>query len=148
MRTNSAHPQLASLISARHGKVVTAREAVQLIRDGDTVGFSGLAGIGFAEEVGRALHDLFLSTEEEYPQAAGKPRNLTLIYSAGPGDGKERGLNLLAHEGLVRRTIGAHWGLAPKMGKLVLGEQIEAYNLPQGIIQCLTATLQPVVRDT
>ena len=137
MQTTTGHPLLASLLSANKGKVVTAREAVRLIHDGDTVAFSGLVGIGFAEEVALALEELFLSTEEADFQGTGKPRNLTLVYAAGQGDGKHRGLNVLAHEGLVRRVIGGHWALAPKLGKLAISGQIEAYNLPQGVILCL-----------
>jgi propionate CoA-transferase len=134
MKTKPVHPLLASLTSATDGKIVSAEDAVRLIRDGDTIATSGFVGTGFAEEIAIALKELYLSTEEQYFQAIGKPRNLTLVYAAGQGDGKERGLNHLGQEGLVRRVIGGHWALVPKLQKLAMANQIEAYNLPQGVI--------------
>jgi propionate CoA-transferase len=130
----SQHPALPYLRSSEKGKIVTPAEAVLLIRDGDTVATGGFVGIGFAEEIALALEELYLSSESDAPYAQGKPRNLTLVYAAGQGDGKHRGLNHFAHEGLVRRVIGGHWGLAPKLQQLAIGGQIEAYNLPQGVI--------------
>jgi propionate CoA-transferase len=130
----SQHPALPYLPNSEKGKIVTPAEAVQLIRDGDTVATGGFVGIGFAEEIALALEELYLATEGEAPYAQGKPRNLTLVYAAGQGDGKEKGLNHFAHDGLVRRVIGGHWGLAPKLQQLAIANQIEAYNLPQGVI--------------
>lgn len=131
------HSLVNRLHEGKQGKVMTAREAVQLIGDGDTVATGGFVGIGFAENIAIALEELFLENNQQKTASPVGPRNLTLVYAAGQGDGQDRGLNHLAHPGLVKKVIGGHWGLVPKLQHLAITDQIEAWNFPQGVISHL-----------
>ncbi|WP_195267042.1 acyl CoA:acetate/3-ketoacid CoA transferase [Eubacterium sp. 1001713B170207_170306_E7] len=107
-------------------KIISASEAVKLISSGDTIACGGFVGCMNPEEITIAIENSFLESQA--------PKDLTLIYAAGQGDSRDKGLNHLGHEGLVRRSIGGHWGLVPRLQQLAIENKIEAYNLPQGVI--------------
>ncbi|MVB09402.1 Caffeate CoA-transferase [Caprobacter fermentans] len=119
-------------------KFITAKEAASMVPNGVNFGSNGFMGTAFAEEIAMELEQRFLET--------GEPNQLTLVFCAAQGDNDKRGLQHLAHEGMVRRMIGAHYGMARKLGELVVQNKVVAYDFPQGVMCHLlrtTAAHQP-----
>ena len=107
-------------------KIAPVQDAIALVQNGDTIAVSGYGTNGVPEK-------LLAGIEDGYA-ADGTPCDLTLVYAGGIGDGDARGLNRLGAEGLLKRVIGGHYGLIPKIEKLAVEEKLEAYNLPEGVI--------------
>ena len=83
----------------------------------------GMTLVGASESILAAIEERFLAT--------GHPRNLTLIHCAGQSN-RVAGIQHLAHEGLVGRIIGSHWGLAPRWMEFISSNTVTAYCMPQG----------------
>lgn len=104
---------------------VTPEEAAASIADGTTICTIGMTLVSASESNLKAIEKRFLET--------GHPCGLTLLHSCGQSD-RARGIQHLAHDGLVTRIIGSHWGLQPKWMDMIASNKVVAYCLPQGQI--------------
>jgi propionate CoA-transferase len=104
---------------------ISAEEAVNLIKDGSTMATVGMTLVGASEAIYKAIENSFLEK--------GEPKNLTLVHAAGQSN-RKGGIQHFAHEGLVTRLIGSHWGLQPRWMELIHENKVTAYCLPQGQI--------------
>jgi acyl CoA:acetate/3-ketoacid CoA transferase len=110
------------------GKIVPFEEAVARIPDGCTISICG-AWMLVPDRTLAALEQRFLST--------GHPQNLTAVYAICPGGTDDQpGIQRLSHAGLLRRVVAGSFpiGGSSQMWRLIEGNQIEAYNLPTGMI--------------
>jgi propionate CoA-transferase len=107
-------------------EIITAEQAARLVNDGDMLIVGGNGGMGVAESILIELEKRFLDESA--------PRGLTLFHVTGIGALTEKGLCRFAHPGLVARVIGGNFGLQLPFMKLIIGDQIEAYNFPQGVM--------------
>jgi propionate CoA-transferase len=109
--------------------VLSAADAVMLVKDGDTVASSGFVSSAIPEALIAALEKRFLET--------GSPRELTYFYAGSQGNSDGRGGEHMAHKGLTKRVIAGHYNTAPALGKCIMDGDIEGYNLPQGTLSQL-----------
>lgn len=107
-------------------RFIKPSQVSEIIDNNSFIAICGFVGIGVPEEILINIENSFLEN--------GYPNNLSIIFAAGFGDSKSRGLGHFAHKGLLKRVVGGHWGLSPKLGELANNNEIEAYNLPQGVI--------------
>lgn len=106
---------------------MTASEAVQFIKSGDTLGSSGFIGMGHAEEISYSLEKRFLDT--------GEPGGLTVVWGSSQSDTRNMvGCNRFAHKGFVKRLIAGHIGMQFDLSRMVQENEFEAYNIPQGVL--------------
>lgn len=104
-------------------KKTDAQEVVSWIKNESTLALCGFTLMGACETFLKELEASFLTK--------GYPNQLTVIHAAGHSD-RTNGIEHLAHQGLVSRIIGSHWGLAPRWGELIHNNEVEAHCLPQG----------------
>ena len=108
-------------------EIMSADEAIRLIRDGDCICVNSFVGIENPVELHEAIFRRY--------QRMQSPRHLTIISSAGFGVwDEERNAEGYIREGAVDRLICGHFGAMLSTKKLVLEDRFEAYNLPLGCI--------------
>lgn len=109
-------------------KIISLEEAAKLVKDGDVVATTASSGLaGLPEELIVGIGNRF---KEE-----GKPRNITFINGSGIGINSEgRGMDHLAHEGLVKRVISGHAGFSHRMSRFIAEGKVEGYLFPQGVM--------------
>lgn len=114
----------------RERLVLPTAQAAGLIDDGATVVVGGSGSLlQVPETMLRAVEERFISE--------GHPSRLTAIHVMGLGDHTGRGVDHIAHEGLVSRFIGSHFVLSPRQQQLIAAERVEAIGLPAGTITLL-----------
>lgn len=108
-------------------RIMTADEAVGLIKNGDVICLNSFVGI----ENPVALHEAIYRRYK----ANGSPGRLTIVSSAGFGVwDAERNAEGYIRDGAVEKLICGHFGAMLSTKKLVLQDKFEAYNLPLGCI--------------
>ena len=108
-------------------RIMTADEAISLIRDGDCICVNSFVGIENPVELHEALYRRYQQTHS--------PKHLTIVSSAGFGVWDEnRNAEGYIREGAVDRLICGHFGAMPSTKKIILENRFEAYNLPLGCI--------------
>lgn len=107
----------------------TIKEAIELIKDGDTVALSGFM-------LATAARELMIAIGENF-KTNGYPRNLTFYQGAGIGNNRDQGVCEMSYPGLVKRYVTAHFANNKPMIEMALKNEVEAYNFPQGVISHL-----------
>ena len=108
-------------------EIMTADEAIRMIRDGDCICVNSFVGIESPVELHEAIFRRY--------QKMQSPKHLTVVSSAGFGVWDEnRNAEGYIREGAVDRLICGHFGAMPSTKKVVLEDRFEAYNLPLGCI--------------
>ena len=114
-------------------KLMSADEAVKLIPDGATVQIAGAALVCSSAKIFKNLGDSFLKT--------GHPRDLCIVSEGSPSSDVpgHKYFEHLAHPGLVKRVIGGHMGYHQPLFPLMKSNQIEGYNISQGVLSIMTS---------
>ena len=112
---------------------ISAAQAAALLRDGDTVSISASSGLGCPDAVLAAIGERF--------GQEGAPRGLTVLSPIAAGDMYGiRGIDHIARPGLLSRILAGSYPSGPSslpmpaIWRMVLDNQLQAYNIPSGIL--------------
>jgi len=114
-------------------KVITARQAADLVRNDDVVTISASSGLGCPDKVLKALGDRF--------DEVGSPTNITSLNPIAAGDMYGiKGIDHIAKPGLLSRVLAGSFPSGPSslpmpaIWRMIVDNQVAAYNIPSGIM--------------
>lgn len=106
---------------------MAAREAIELIHDGDCIGINAFLALSNPE----VLHDALTARFRE----TGSPKNLRLFCAAGFGAWDENRLaDPYVAMGAVQEVVAGHYASMPAVVRLATENKLEAYNMPLGAL--------------
>jgi acyl CoA:acetate/3-ketoacid CoA transferase len=112
---------------------LTAREAAELLRDGDTITVNSSSGLGCPDAVLAGIGQRYRETAS--------PRGLSSIHPIAAGDMSGiLGVDHIAQPGLLRRIVagslpsGPSSAPPPQIWQMIERDEIEAFNFPSGVI--------------
>ncbi len=112
-------------------KVISAEQAAELVKTGDSVMISGSGG-------GHCIPESILEALERRFLDAALPRDLCLIHVVGLGNRAEKGAARFCHPGMIKRSITSALIDSPVMIPMAFEDRIESYTLPQGVLSQIT----------
>src|SRR6476661_4438020 len=128
-------------------RVLTARQAADLVADGDIVTVSSSSGLGCPDAVLAGLGQRFEETRS--------PQNLTSVHPIAAGDmWGIAGIDHIARPGLLSRVVAGSYPSGPssaeppRIWQMIENNEVEAYNFPSGVLYQLhraAAAKQPGV---
>jgi len=108
-------------------KIISAREAINMINDGDCIAINSFLAWSNPEALHNALYERIAET--------GSPNDLRLFCAAGFGIWNEnRYADRYMKLGAVKEVVAGHFGSMPVATKMALAGEIEAYCLPLGVL--------------
>ncbi|MCL2129294.1 MAG: hypothetical protein FWH35_02960 [Treponema sp.] len=111
-------------------KIVSAKEAINSIKDGDCIAVNSFLALSNAEALHDALYERFTKT--------GSPKNLRMFSAGSFGAWDEnRYAEPYIKAGAVSEVIASHYNSMPTVTEMALAGKIEAYCLPLGLLSQL-----------
>jgi propionate CoA-transferase len=135
LSANRAEPELktCNISFMARSKIISLEKIGELIPDGAVVTVSSSSGLGCPDAALRAIGSYFMEK--------GRPRGLTTLHPIAAGDMYGiPGIDHLAQPGLLKRIIagslpsGPSSMPSPKIWQMIIDNQVEAYNVPSGIL--------------
>lgn len=114
-------------------RILSARDAADLIRDHDVVTVSSSSGLGCPDAVLEGIGERFEETQS--------PIGLTTIHPIAAGDMYGiKGIDHLARKGLLSKIIAGSYPSGPSSSappliwSMIESNDVEAYNFPSGVV--------------